>query len=537
MQQHAFRATSVLLSAIYLILVALHLPYLSLPYFWDEAGFYIPAARDLFLDGSLIPRSTLLTGHPPLSAVYLALCWSLFGYAPLVSRLALLLASSFGLVQVFRLAERLANREVALATTVLTALYPVVFAQSALAHADTLATALSLWALNLYFKDDASRWRCMAAFSLAALAKETAIVIPASLMLWEVLASRWPRLGARPPGQRGAFSRSAGLVLCAVPLALWFGFHYVRTGHIFGGQDFFHYNVSATLHPLRFGLALVQRLWQVLGHMNLYVLTISGLSAMLLVPREDFGVPRPRIAVPLQMALAVVIFAQVFFHSLVGGAVLARYMMPAIPLVILIWTSTLWRRVRYWQALVMAIALAFIAGWWVNPPYRFAPEDNLNYADYVRLHEDAAAYIEAHHRTGRVLTAWPASDELARPFLGYVAQPVNVVRIENFSREQIELASRSSDYDVALLFSTKAEPPRKLLHWQWWDARIVRFFDYHRDLSPEVMAAQLGGKIVMQQSRNGQWVAVVTFDRIRNARLDAPPAAVPSGISRRTSFP
>ena len=46
-------------SAFALIFTALfltHLPLLRLPYFWDEAGYFIPAARDLLLTGSLIPH-------------------------------------------------------------------------------------------------------------------------------------------------------------------------------------------------------------------------------------------------------------------------------------------------------------------------------------------------------------------------------------------------------------------------------------------------------------------------------------------------
>jgi hypothetical protein len=30
----------------------LHAPLLRLPYFWDEAGYYVPATRDIFLSGS-----------------------------------------------------------------------------------------------------------------------------------------------------------------------------------------------------------------------------------------------------------------------------------------------------------------------------------------------------------------------------------------------------------------------------------------------------------------------------------------------------
>ena len=54
------------------VLIALHAPLLRLPYFWDEAGYYIPAARDLF-SGSLIPYSTPSNAHPPLVMAWIAL--------------------------------------------------------------------------------------------------------------------------------------------------------------------------------------------------------------------------------------------------------------------------------------------------------------------------------------------------------------------------------------------------------------------------------------------------------------------------------
>ncbi len=79
----------------FVALVALHAPLLRLPYFWDEAGYYVPAARDLLLTGSLIPHSTVSNAHPPLLLAYLALWWKLAGFAPIVTRTAMLLAASF----------------------------------------------------------------------------------------------------------------------------------------------------------------------------------------------------------------------------------------------------------------------------------------------------------------------------------------------------------------------------------------------------------------------------------------------------------
>ena len=43
--------------------------------------------------------------------------------------------------------------------------------------------------------------------------------------------------------------------------------------------------------------------------------------------------------------------------AIIGGAELARYMLPVVPLVILIGISTLWRRVRWWRGVVAIIAL------------------------------------------------------------------------------------------------------------------------------------------------------------------------------------
>ena len=39
-------------------LYASHFTLLRLPYYWDEAGYYIPAAWDFFRTGSLIPITT-----------------------------------------------------------------------------------------------------------------------------------------------------------------------------------------------------------------------------------------------------------------------------------------------------------------------------------------------------------------------------------------------------------------------------------------------------------------------------------------------
>src|SRR5258708_24104306 len=96
-----------------------------------------------------------------------------------------------------------------------------------------------------------------------------------------------------------------------------------------------------------------------------------------------------------------------------------------------------------------------------------------------------------------VLTAWPASDELTRPWLGYTTRPMQVVRIEDFSLEEVlSAADFRSHYEVALVFSTKYEPANPLLdRWETWVNLKRRFFGYHRHVPPSAAAPILGGLI------------------------------------------
>src|SRR5690348_15378566 len=82
---------------IFVIVFLLHAPLLRLPFFWDEAGFYVPAAYDLAHSHTLVPTTTMDTGHPPLPAAYLAFWFTLSGWKPAVARIAQLLLAAFAL--------------------------------------------------------------------------------------------------------------------------------------------------------------------------------------------------------------------------------------------------------------------------------------------------------------------------------------------------------------------------------------------------------------------------------------------------------
>ena len=137
------------------------------------------------------------------------------------------------------------------------------------------------------------------------------------------------------------------------------------------------------------------------------------------------------------------------------------------------------------------------------------------------LHKLAANELSAKYPHARILTAWPASDELTRPFLGYVKQPLNVVRLENFSPLEIERASQATgEFDVAYLFSTKWEPPYPLFASLTFGKRLQeRFFDYHEDSSPPRAADILGGRTATYLKRHNEWIALISIEKIEDAAI------------------
>jgi hypothetical protein len=512
---------------------ASHFTLLRLPYYWDEAGYYIPAAWDFFRTGSLIPLTTLTNAHPPLPSIYLALWWKMSGYHAEVTREAVVMVASLGLLGVWRLAMRLVGvTAVAFWTAVLTGLYPIWFAQSSLAHADIFAAACTIWGLVYALPERGRRpWAAAAWFAAAALCKETAIAVPLTLALVDGVEAFRVTAGARTK----LLKEAALFVGSVLPLCCWYAWHYAKTGFLFGNPEYLRYNAQANLDPLRIAAALGHRVLQLTAHMNLFVPVGTMAAALLLLqPRLDAeGQGRARISESAAWRILALLTANAVLFSVLGGALLTRYLLPMYPLVLLGAVTTFYRRVPFWQGMAALSAAAFVAGLFVNPPYGFAPEDNLAYAHVVRLHLAGIAQLKKQFPGSTVMTAWPISDELTKPELGYLKEPFAVYRLEDFSEAQIARAAEEpEEYSTALVFSTKAEPKRPLPGFAsgWMEER---FFGLHHDLEPEQIAQQLGGTLVWKKEDQGEWVGLIRFNRAIDAKVDAGPAGQRGVLANR----
>ena len=506
----------------------MHAPFLRLPYYWDEAGYYVPAALDFFRHGLLIPSSTEPIGHTPLVSVYLALAWRTFGFSPLVTRAAMILFAAGTVTATWALARRLfggrtAAREAAFAGAALLALAPLFFAQSELVHLDLTVAFFTLGAITALLDE---RWiLCAVTGSLAVLTKETAIVlVPAAwIYLW---------IERRRAGHRFRASAWLATALPCLPLALWALYYHHHTGFWTGNAGYLQYNLYSTLNPIRFLLSLLRRLCE---------LFFSGFNWLLVAlaavgwwwrkkhPQISQSPSSQRDAnyasavgddtwrrfVQLTALLAA---AYLLMLSAVGGAVLPRYMLPIYPPLMIVAVGWMWRLPRALArgaCLVAAACLVF--AWFNNPPYPFPYEDNLAFADFIHLHQRAAQYLEQNsggEGTGgakpalRILTAWPATNELETPELGYVTRPLRVVPVDGFSTGDLRGVVPGS-FDVLYLYSRKWEPPNNWVERIPWLANLqLRYFDYAPQMPEQALAARFHLKLVARWERRGQWAAI-----------------------------
>ena len=496
-------------------LVASHSPLLRLPYFWDEAGYYIPAAWDIYRAWELVPTSTLPTGHPPLVMVYLAFAWHLFGFSPIVTRGAMVLIASATVAATYAVAQRVAGREAAIWSAVLLAISPMFFAQSTLVYLD-LPTALFTTLAVLALLEERVLLFAVAS-SLAVVTKETAVLM---LPVAWAYTYFWARARRAVPQQEAPgkakvrhslpWQKWIALLVPLLPLVAWALYYHHRTGFWTGNAEYLQYNLYSTLNPGRVFWSLLRRMYEMfVGGFNWLLVAGAAVGYWWGLKKRDNGTEtQSKVRSPIWLAGGL-IAAYLVLLSIVGGAVLPRYLLPVFPVFFVVTVTAIGQLPRSLaRGLSGVVATCFVVAWFINPPYPFAYENNLAYADFIRLHQDAARYLESRPAGERILTAWPATDELSRPFLGYVSKPLPATPLEGFTARDFQRVAPES-FDLLYIYSRKWEPGN---NWLALASTFRRAQERHFGYAPQVREEELIFRyhltLLRAFERRGQWVRI-----------------------------
>jgi 4-amino-4-deoxy-L-arabinose transferase-like glycosyltransferase len=471
-------------SAFAALLLALHLPFLTLPFHWDELGQFVPAALDLYHDGAWVPHSTPPNVHPPGLMALLALVWHIFGFSILSARLTMLAIAAIGVYLSFLLATPLARNAQgapAFAAVAFLIVTPIFYTQSMMVLLDMPAMTLTVLALLLFF--DGRYAACAAAATALVLVKETAITTPMVFAAW---------LWFRERRRREALYFLAP----AAALGLWLLELHHATGLWLGNEEFAQSNVSQALRFSHIAYAFGRRIYMLFISDGHFLGTAALIAGWRLLRGKEWTIA------------GLVAAAQAIVVTVLGGAVLDRYMLPVLPILyaaIAVAGSAWSRPVRL--VAQGAMVTLFIIGWFWNPLVPFPYENNLAMVDFVRLQQDAARYLEDHEGNKRIATAWPFSEALVTPEFGYVRRPLN--RTVHTGVRQADLAQLNpKDFDVLVLYSRVWPVDPRLLAIHPVRSLLETFLDLNFNATSDEVRSTLGFVPVVRWTRGGQWIEI-----------------------------
>lgn len=452
---------------------------LNLPYFWDEAGQFVPAALDIFHQGAWVPVSTLPNVHPPAVMGWLAAVWTVFGYSISATRLAMLLVSSAAGLTSFLLAIELSRGAPGtppFSALGMLCLSPLFFAQAMLAQLDVPAMCFSALALLLFIQDRIRS--CAVVCAALVMVKETGAIAPALFLVWLTAERR--------------YRDAAWFVLPFIPLAGWI-FHLHRmTGHWLGNSEFASYNARLPFSMGRVFMALLRRLYFLFAGSGHFIGTATLIWAWRRMPLLKTR--------PWKLAAAFAA-TNIVFMSVLGGAVLERYMLPVLPVLYAAFAVSLQAIRKRFRRPALAATLAMLAlANFINPPYPFPLENNLSFVSFIQLEQSVAAAVELN-TSGLVAAPFPISDALRKPELGFIGRPVKVFEIPGFTRAETEQL-RLQDPSAVIVWH-RTWDPLGMLRFKPLEALLTKYADYKPELTTQEICDTLYMHVTWKWERRG----------------------------------
>ena len=395
------------------VFVAVKLPVLDLPFYWDEQAYVLPSAS-LAREGlvhvlpGLHPPAQFF-GHPPLLYLLLGAQFAAFGETRWIPHALVLGFALSAIAGTFAIGRRVGDAYTGAVAAALLCATPIFFTQSAMVLADVVLAALGVWAVHFCLAQRRAAYLATATALL--LCKETGLAIVASCAVYAFAVA---------PGSPRAARWRAGLLHAAPALALGLFFaaqqwtaHALVTNRYFAANSLFNTGLFAgeTLHLF---VRVAKWLFFTQGK---WALAVCLAAALCLRPRDLL---RRELALFAGIAAAFgAAFVLIFF--------LPRYLIPVLPFYCIAAACAIASLVRGRRWLRLAAPLAVeicLLARLATPCDRFGGlEANLCYVHAVTADRAAAEWLarQPADRTGVV--PWPYVRNLLEPVLGYVAQP------------------------------------------------------------------------------------------------------------------
>lgn len=402
------------LLVVILIFIGVKIPYLSLPFYWDEAWVYGPAIRTMEANGlGILPDALepeLSRGHPLLFHFLGAAWMKLFGTSLTVSHLFPLFLSVVLIAVVYLFGKKIfLSNKVGFTAAFVLVLQPIFLAQSGLLLPEVLLALFSL--LSFYFYLDNKRVLYVIAGILTVFTKESGLTVIATLLLWTLLETLFSDDGKK---WKKYFINSLVIALPLLPFLAFF----IYQNSIYGWFFF----------PEHIGLIsgstgeIFNKLERYAAYIFIYqgrnLLSFSSIIALLAVlfsGRTLETTESKALKIMLLFFAVYLFFSCMNFYS-------DRYTMTVIPLLALFFAFSVNKAFDYnwvpWALLVVVAGLQ-----WQHVNKRSNSDHNLGYTDAIKTHQQAIDFCKEKKLQDKHFYGYFLMERyMENPYSGYVTE-------------------------------------------------------------------------------------------------------------------
>ena len=422
-----------------LILSAFKWHDLSLPYFWDELGVYSQAVDyQIHHAVSMMPASVpsvLSRGHPLFFTFITACAMRIFGDNVFSAHLFCFSISILLLLAVYIKISKYFNPLTGFLSAFILAIQPLFLAQSGMVLPEILLALLIFLSLCSYYENEFYGFAILS--SLAILTKESAIVIPAAVLLYSF--ARWMITGIRP----NVLSLKAIVLTCS-PYFVFALFLFIQRQQ--NGWYFFPYHLEVVSYSFsefikQFKL-YATFIFKDQGRYALSIIFVLGLLASILLHKSKGRSFLLMLMIPAVMFLLM--------HALVS-VFMARYIMIVLLIFsILAAVSLASIFPNKWRIAVVIVALLFISSQHLDDGW-FHYDSDLSYRRGVNVVQQAVTYTVAHLKADdHVYANFPAYFAFCFPEGGYQSnKKIEMEQVGNYYLLICDPPGAEFHYDTA----------------------------------------------------------------------------------------
>lgn len=429
--------TGLLLAII--VFVGVKIPFLSLPYYWDEAWVYGPAIRTMeatklgILPDALPPE--LSRGHPLLFHFLGAAWMTAFGTSTTVGHIFPLFLSVLLFVAVYLFGKKIfLSDKAGFTAAFVLALQPIFLAQSGLLLPEVMLALFSL--ITFYFYLDNKRILYVLAGILTLFTKESGLTVIATLLLWTLLEALFSSDGKK---WKKFFVNSVIISLPLIPFIAYFVYQNMIQGWFFFPE---HIGLIAST-PEKILNQLERYAAYVFIYQGRNLLTFSTIIALLVVPFSGRTLEQNEskaVLVLLLHCFVYLIFSSLNFYS-------DRYTMMLIPMLSLLFAFCINKAFDFnWVPWVVLVVVAGLQ--WQEINKRTNSDHNLGYADAIETHEKAIAYCEEKELKDKIFYGYFLMERyMENPYSGYVTEDDKFTDVSGVFNDKTEYAIFSNVED------------------------------------------------------------------------------------------